>query len=166
MTGLLFRNRPLHPLSQSAGYAILAMSCLADPGGAPIMIHEVAGRIKAPKPYLYKVFNALTKAGLVSSRRARQGGVILVRPAREVTLNQIAVAMDGERWRTSCLMGLSACSDGVPCPVHSFWTAERKRIFHELQSATLADVARFERTLPDLEGPLVPAFEVPSLALA
>jgi Rrf2 family protein len=125
------------------------MSCLADPDGAPIMILEVAERIQAPGPYLYKVFNALTKAGLVSSRRARQGGVKLVRPAREITLDQIAEAMDGEQWRSSCLMGLTTCSDGAPCPVHRFWTAERQRIFHELQTATLAEVTRFERSLPE-----------------
>ena len=70
----------------------------------------------------------------------------LARPAREITLETIAVAVDGEDWKESCLLGLSTCSDERACPVHAFWTAERKRIQAELQQTTLADVARFERT--------------------
>jgi Rrf2 family protein len=136
----------LHPLSQSAGYAILALSCLDDPGGEPIMVQDVAQWIGAPGPYLSKVFHALGKARLVDTKRGRRGGVILVRPAKEITLEQIADAMDGDEWRTSCLLGLTTCSDERACPVHAFWTTERTRIYNELQGTTLADVARFERS--------------------
>ena len=110
------------------------------------MVQEVADWIGAPGPYLSKVFHALGKAQLVVTKRGRRGGVVLMRPAKEITLDQIAEAMDGDGWRTSCLLGLATCSDERACPVHAFWTEERTRIFNELQSATLADVARFERT--------------------
>ena len=136
----------MHPLSQSAGYAILALSCLEDPGGSPVLVQDVAVWIGAPGPYLSKVFHALGKAQLVTTKRGRNGGVTLARPAREITLETIAVAVDGEDWKESCLLGLSTCSDERACPVHAFWTAERKRIQAELQQTTLADVARFERT--------------------
>lgn len=136
----------MHPLSQSAGYAILALSCLDDPGGEPILVQDVAEWIGAPGPYLSKVFHALGKAQLVATKRGRNGGVILMRPAREITVDQIASAMDGEEWQSSCLLGLATCSDERACPVHHFWTEERKRILRELQVTTLADVAKFERT--------------------
>ena len=110
------------------------------------MVQDVAARIGAPGPYLSKVFHALGKARIVDTKRGRHGGVILVRPAREVSLDEIADAMDGENWRTSCLLGLAECSDERACPVHAFWSEERVRIFNELQNVTLADVARFERT--------------------
>jgi len=143
---LLPGDPPLHPLSQSAGYAILALSCLDDPGGEPILVQSVAEWIGAPGPYLSKVFHALGKAQLVVTKRGRNGGVILMRPAREITLDMIAGAMDGEEWQSSCLLGLATCSDERACPVHTFWTEERVRILTELQTTTLADVARFERT--------------------
>ena len=136
----------MHPLSQSAGYAILALSCLDDPGGEPILVQSVAEWIGAAGPYLSKVFHALGKAKLVATKRGRNGGVILMRPAREITLDMIAGAMDGEEWQSSCLLGLATCSDERACPVHTFWTEERKRILNELVTTTLADVARFERT--------------------
>ena len=109
-------------------------------------MQDVAEWIGAPGPYLSKVFHALGKARLVATKRGRNGGVILMRPAKEITLDQIAGAMDGEEWQTSCLLGLATCSDERACPVHTFWTEERKRILQELQTTTLADVAKFERT--------------------
>ncbi len=136
----------MHPLSQSAGYAILALSCLDDPGGEPILVQDVATWIGAPGPYLSKVFHALGKAQLVATKRGRNGGVILMRPAREITLDMIASAMDGEEWQNSCLLGLATCTDERACPVHTFWSEERKRILAELHGTTLADVAKFERT--------------------
>ena len=110
------------------------------------MVQDVAQWIGAPGPYLSKVFHALGKARLVDTKRGRRGGVILVLPAKEITLEQIADAMDGDEWRTSCLLGLTVCSDERACPVHAFWTIERTRIYNELQNTTLADVARFERS--------------------
>lgn len=135
----------MHPLSQSAGYAILALSCLDDPGGEPVLVQDVAVWIGAPGPYLSKVFHALGRAQLVATKRGRNGGVILMRPAREITLDMIASAMDGEAWQTSCLLGLATCSDERACPVHAFWSVERRRILTEIQSTTLADVAQFQR---------------------
>ena len=109
-------------------------------------MQDVAEWIGAPGPYLSKVFHALGKAQLVATKRGRNGGVILMRPAKEITLDMIAAAMDGEEWQSSCLLGLATCSDERACPVHAFWTEERKRILLELQNTTLAHVAKFERT--------------------
>lgn len=134
------------PLSQSAGYAVLALSCLEDPGGSPLLVQEVATWIQAPGPYLAKVFNTLAKAGLVVAKRGNKGGVILARPAAEITLDEVAEALDSPAWREECLLGLTECTDERACPVHAFWKEERERIHAQLKGTTLADVARFERT--------------------
>lgn len=134
------------PLSQSAGYAVLALSCLEDPGGSPVLVQDVAEWTGAPGPYLAKVFNALTKAGLVVAKRGNKGGVILARPAVAITLDEVAEALDGTGWLCECLLGLTECTDERACPVHTFWKEEREKIHAQLKGTTLADVARFERT--------------------
>lgn len=136
---------PVLPLSQSAGYAVLALSALEDPGGSPVQVQEVAEWTGAPGPYLAKVFNTLTKAGIVVAKRGNKGGVLLARPAAEITLEAVAEAMDDSEWRCKCLLGLAECSDERACPVHAFWSQERETIHAQLASTTLADVARFER---------------------
>jgi Rrf2 family iron-sulfur cluster assembly transcriptional regulator len=133
------------PLSQSAGYAVLALSCLEDPGGESVLVQDVATWTGAPGPYLAKIFSALTKAGLVIGKRGNQGGVILARPAREIPLSELAEVLDSAGWRSECLLGLAECSDDRACPVHAFWKETREQIHGELLGVTLADVARFER---------------------
>lgn len=133
------------PLSQSAGYAVLALSCLDDPGGQPVLVQDVAAWTHAPGPYLAKIFSALAKAGMVIGKRGNQGGVILARPAKQIFLSELAEVLDSAGWRSSCLLGLVECSDERACPVHAFWKNERERIHGELTEVTLADVARFER---------------------
>lgn len=136
---------PVLPLSQSAGYAVLALSCLDDPGGQPVLVQDVAAWTGAPGPYLAKIFSTLTKAGLVIAKRGNQGGVILARPAKDIPLSELAEVLDGAGWHANCLLGLMECSDERACPVHAFWKQERERIQSQLLEVTLADVARFER---------------------
>ncbi|MCE1230001.1 MAG: Rrf2 family transcriptional regulator [Firmicutes bacterium] len=135
------------PLSQSAGYAVLALSCLEDPGGSPVLVQDVAALTGAPGPYLAKLFSTLAKAGLVMAKRGNQGGVMLARPAKNIPLSELAEVLDGAGWRSNCLLGLMECSDERGCPVHTFWSAERARIHQELSAVTLADVTEFERKL-------------------
>jgi Rrf2 family protein len=133
------------PLSQTAGYAVLALSCLQDPGGTPALVQDVAARTGIPRAYLSKLMNQLTHKGLVLAKRGNKGGVTLAQPAQEITLDIIAEAVDGDAWRRECLIGLSTCSDERGCPTHSFWKEERERIYAHLQQNTLADIAHFER---------------------
>lgn len=133
------------PLSQTAGYAVLALSCLDDPGGAPALVQDVAARTGIPRAYLSKLMNSLAHKGLILAKRGNKGGVVLAQPAREITLDVIAEAVDGDAWRRTCLLGFSTCLDDRACPAHAFWKEERERIHAHLQQNTLADIASFER---------------------
>ncbi|HEX9081442.1 MAG TPA: Rrf2 family transcriptional regulator [Holophagaceae bacterium] len=133
------------PLSQTAGYAVLALSCLDDPGGVPALVQDIAARTGIPRAYLSKLMNSLAHKGLILAKRGHKGGVILTQPAREITLDVIAEAVDGDGWRHDCLLGFNTCSDERACPTHTFWKEERERIHAHLQQNTLADIARFER---------------------
>lgn len=133
------------PLSQTAGYAVLALSCLEDPGGMPVLVQDVATRTGIPRAYLSKLMNSLVHKGLIRAKRGNKGGVLLAQPAREITLDVIAEAVDGDAWRRDCLLGFSSCTDDRGCPTHTFWREERERIHSHLRQNTLADIASFER---------------------
>ena len=130
------------PLSQSSGYAVLAMSCLEDPGGKPTLVVDVAARTGFPRPYLSKMIHKLAKKGLVVARRGHHGGVVLARPSTEITLEDLSDAIDGSAWRNRCLMGLLGCSDHSPCVLHEFWHTTLDQIMARLRSVTLADLAQ------------------------
>jgi Rrf2 family protein len=132
------------PLSQSSGYAVLAMSCLEDPGGKPALVVDVAARTGFPRPYLSKMIHKLAKVGLVLAKRGNKGGVVLSLPAKEITLDLIAEAVDGAKWREQCLLGFKDCSDERACPAHTFWKSERDHIHRCLKDISLEEVRTFE----------------------
>lgn len=132
-------------LSQTSGYAILALSCLDSTGGKPALARQIAACTGIRLPYLSKMLHALTRSGLIESKRGYRGGFQLARPAEQITLREVAEAIEGRKWLPQCLLGLEKCLDERTCPTHAFWSKQRQQIEKELTRLTLRDVAEFER---------------------
>lgn len=130
-------------LSQTAGYSILALSCLDEEHW--LLAQDIAERTGAPKPYLSKILHALAKADVIRAKRGYRGGFRLARPAEQISLIDIVEAVEGTAWRARCLLGLETCTDERACPTHEFWKQERARIYECLARISLKDVAEFEK---------------------
>ena len=131
-------------LSQTSGYAILALSCLEETGESWTLAKDITQRVDVPGPYLSKILHALAKANLIHAKRGYRGGFRLARNAEAITLLDIVEAVDGTAWASRCMLGLETCSDERACPTHAFWKAERARIQAGLRSLSLKHVADFE----------------------
>lgn len=132
-------------LSRTAGYAILALSCLDDAAERWILLKDIVGTVEVPGPYLAKILHALTKAGVIHAKRGYRGGFRLTRPAAQVSIAEIADAVEGESWLGGCMLGFAQCSDERACPAHTLCVSERMRLRSFLEKLTLRDVAKFER---------------------
>ncbi|UCD75477.1 MAG: Rrf2 family transcriptional regulator [Phycisphaerales bacterium] len=128
-------------LSQTTGYAILALSLLADRDDRWVLSKEIASVTGIPRPFLSKILHALGKSGLVRAKRGYRGGVALARPAAQISLWDVSVAVEGSDFLPQCMIGLAECSDLICCPTHDFWMKERARIERELRRVSLALVA-------------------------
>jgi Rrf2 family protein len=135
-------------LSQTTGYAALALSCLAYDQADWLLTRQIAACTYIPPAYLSKVLHSLTGAGLLEAKRGYHGGFRLARPASEITLAHVVAAVEGEDWSERCLLGLEGCSDDRSCPTHAFWGVERERIRGRLEQVTLQQIADFEHSLP------------------
>ena len=132
-------------LSQTTGYAILALACMEGPDGECVQVRDIATRTGITKPYLSKLIHALGLAGLVDSRRGHGGGVRLSRSPSKISVLEIVEAVDGPHVFDRCLMGMEGCSDHRACPAHAYWKPMRMKIRAKLAATTLASVIRFER---------------------
>lgn len=132
-------------LSQTCGYAILALSCLHECGGRWVLARDIARCTGIPQPYLSKVLHSLARRGLIVAKRGYRGGFALAQAPDRISLLDVAEAVDGEQAVPRCLLGLAECSPERACPTHQFWQRERERIMTELQRLTLAEAAQFER---------------------
>ncbi|MFO0838488.1 MAG: Rrf2 family transcriptional regulator [Phycisphaerae bacterium] len=131
-------------LSQSVGYAAIALGRVAAAGGAPVLIKDIAEDCDIPSPYLAKIVNSLARKSILATQRGVGGGVTLARPAGEISLFDLCVAMDDPIVQARCMLGVAVCSDERSCPAHRFWKAAREEQAEFLRTTTVADITSFE----------------------
>jgi Rrf2 family transcriptional regulator, iron-sulfur cluster assembly transcription factor len=130
--------------TQSTGYAIQALACAAGAAGQPCLIREIAKRRGIPKPYLARVISRLARQGLIATQRGYGGGILLRRPARDLSLLEVVEAMEGKAWIGPCTLGMGDCNDQCTCPLSGVWLGLRKKVQEQLRRRTLADVVAAE----------------------
>jgi len=103
-------------------------------------VREVAARSGVPEAYLAKIFQRLSRAGLVRSFRGPGKGVELGRAPRAITLAALVRAAEGPMISEGCVFGLASCPNDTPCPLHRDWAPLQASIRERMENTTLADL--------------------------
>ncbi|MEP6832144.1 MAG: Rrf2 family transcriptional regulator [Gemmatimonas sp.] len=128
-------------LSATSDLAIRAILVLGRQyGKRPVRADEVADVIGAPRNYLGKILNSLTKQGLVASARGPSGGFQLVVAPSELTLARVVDCFDERAPRGKCLLGAVPCDLQTPCDAHHRWTEVLSARRAPLCNTTVADL--------------------------
>lgn len=149
-------------LSVTAEYALRAILVLARDGATrPLRADEVADATGAPRNYLAKTLNALTRAGVVSSSRGPSGGFTLAVRPDTLTVAQVVDLFDEPRPQTRCLLGNGPCDPLRPCAAHHCWNALKTASRAPLATTTIASLLAGAPAAPGLAASTA---EVPTLA--
>ncbi|MEP0546914.1 MAG: Rrf2 family transcriptional regulator [Rhodothermales bacterium] len=133
-------------LSRRCEYAIRAVLYLASQtSAAPLPVREVSRTLEVPHAFLAKTVRDLVRADIVSTQPGTGGGLTLARPAAELTLKDVVLAVDGPELFEACVLRLPGCGELQPCPLHEAWVQTRERIDRMLSAATLDAVAEATR---------------------
>jgi len=134
-------------LSHTTTYAIKALACLDHPNCANRHIRDIALCTGIPRSYLAKVFNALSRRGLIKAKRGYKGGISLARPASQITLLQIIEAIEGPDWISPCLLAGEKCPPGFRCPTKAFWDKFKRDLVRLLEKTTLERIIAVRRAM-------------------
>jgi Rrf2 family iron-sulfur cluster assembly transcriptional regulator len=122
----------------------MAMADLAtrEGGSEPVSLGEIAQSQDISLSYLEQLFAKLRKGGLVVSVRGPGGGYRLSRPAAELRVGDIIMAVDEPISATRCKPGSAIGCTGTAsrCITHDLWEELGRQIHVFLSSVTLADV--------------------------
>ena len=154
-------------ITRGSDYAILGLLRLAQAGNRPIvMLSEIAEQEDLPESYLAKVFQALTHAGLVRSRRGVRGGFALARAPESITLKQIIEAVEGPIALSPCLHLDQYCRRQASCVVRSVLADAEAVIAETFARTTLADMLakQAQAAAPVLAMPKMPVRTVSAIA--
>lgn len=128
-------------LSKLTDYAIVVMSEMARRVGTVHTVAQLADRTGVPAPTVAKLMKSLTPAGLTTSHRGAAGGYALTRPATDITIADIVVALDGPIALTACVEGAGEeCGVESLCPMRGGWEKINAAIRGALEQVTLADM--------------------------
>lgn len=127
-------------VSEAANLAIHALTYLANNTDLqPVSTGHVAQALGASNNHLSKVFQRLTKVGLVKSIRGPQGGFYLAWEPKDITLLEIYEAIDGALGTDSCLLGHTSC-DRKHCVFGDLVPSIHKQVHQHFSNTTLEDL--------------------------
>src|SRR5215208_6281746 len=117
----------------------------------PVSLKAVADAENLPLAYLERIAALLKKSGLVEATRGAHGGYLLARPAEEITMDDVVLALEGAIAPMDCFLddrdGRVACSHGDDfgtCATKLLWTRVQLGVIRSLQRTTLAELVEFD----------------------
>ncbi|MSR90239.1 RrF2 family transcriptional regulator [Inconstantimicrobium porci] len=127
-------------LSTKGKYGVKAMVELAiNYGGDPISIKIIGKRQDISEYYLEQLFSSLRKAKLIKSIRGAQGGYVLSRDPKYITVAEIMDVLEGPIEIADCIDGIS-CDNIDCCATRLLWKRIKESIDTVLLSTTLEDI--------------------------
>ena len=122
-------------------YACRAMTQLAKrhEQGVVSSIDQLAEAEEIPAKYLAQILSDLRNGGLVESRRGKQGGYLLARDPKTISLKDLVSVVEGD-WSGDVDRAPGESGESVVEAWNGLWARFQK----EAQAISLADLARRE----------------------
>jgi FeS assembly SUF system regulator len=149
-------------LSRLADYGIVIMTHMARISERQQTAPEIAAQTHLPLPMASKILKGLVHAGLMVSHRGAKGGYGLARAARDITVADVIVALEGPIALTACIEhGPGECDLESLCPARANWRRINDAIREALEGITLLEMAQavpaaFGVPIGELAGPARP----------
>jgi Rrf2 family protein len=129
-------------LTRAADYAVRVMIHLAArPGNQRLLLSELSRATAAPESFLSKILQALTRGGLISSRRGHAGGFGILSRGRSASMREVIEAVDGPVCLNLCMLSGLSCERKTWCPAHPVWERAQRALLEVLESTSVAELA-------------------------
>ena len=134
-------------LSQKCQYALRAIFELSKSyGQGPVKIGKVAQAQAIPQRFLEAILSQLKHGGFVESRRGNEGGYMLSRSPKGLSVGEVIAFVEGPLGPVGCITGGS----GDSCPLHGncvfmeMWEEAREAVSKVYRGTTFDDLLRRE----------------------
>ena len=129
-------------ITRQADYALRAMLFLArmDPTKRAAT-SQIAEMQHIPPSFLAKIISQLSIAGLIHTSRGARGGVLLARPAEQISVLEVVEAIDGPMELNECTSGAGGCPFGENCPLRPIWRDTQRELIEKLRNTNFAQLA-------------------------
>lgn len=126
-------------ISTKGRYALRIMIDIAEHEPQITSVNELAARQEISVKYAEAIVGALSRAGLLVSRRGKTGGYVLSKSAEAITAGDILRAGEGSLATVACLYApVNPCPRAAGCKTLPFWRALDRHIAGFCDSVSLS----------------------------
>jgi len=130
-------------ITRSGEYGLRGLLFLAkEPAEKWVLVSKISRDQNIPETFLAKIFQRLSRAGLLRSSRGSKGGFSLGKPPNKITMREVIEAIEGPIALNRCLLKEGECEQEEVCPIHRVWEQAQRRIIDILDRTTMQDLAK------------------------
>jgi len=135
-------------LTRAADYGVRVMVHLvAQEAQRRTSLSALARATGTPESFLSKVLQALTRGGLLVSRRGQAGGFEISPRGWNSSMRDVIEAVDGPIRLNICLASGMSCARKAWCPAHPVWVQAQQAMLDVLETARIQDLAYASRAI-------------------
>lgn len=127
-------------LGKLTDYATVILSYMARDLANRHTAIEIAGTTGIAQTTVSKILKLLVKEKVLNSTRGAKGGYRLAKAPKQVTVVDIIHALEGPIALTECSISHQGCEQASGCEIRGNWGLINQKIYHALESITLADM--------------------------
>ncbi|MFQ6007607.1 MAG: RrF2 family transcriptional regulator [Candidatus Zixiibacteriota bacterium] len=127
-------------------YGMLGLLYLAEKDKAVITpLSEISQFQDIPEKFLAKIFQSLSKAGIVRSHRGVRGGFTLAKDPAKLSVKEILEAIQGPYHLMKCIPDFDTCKKDEFCALRELLILAEDRLVSTFEEYTLADLSQWQR---------------------
>jgi Rrf2 family iron-responsive transcriptional regulator len=138
-------------INRQTDYAVRVLLALAKRGeSARLSSTEIQQEMLIPPALMPRIVAQLAREGLLDTFPGREGGLMLPRPASQITLRDVVEAFEGPILLSECLQvkGEDDCPFQSNCPVRSKWGRVQAAMLREMAAITFEDLVKESLGIP------------------
>lgn len=112
-------------------------------------LSEISETQGVPEKFLAKIFQSLSKSGLVRSHRGVKGGFSLGRPAGQISIREIVETIQGPYFISKCLHTSDVC-DRKNCPLKPLLGKAQNALTDIFDRHSVADLLTWNKEAVEL----------------
>lgn len=116
-------------------------------GKGPINLKSISEKYSIPESYLEQLLGKLKKSGYIETIRGKQGGYLLAKEPKDITVGMILRALEGDISSSDCLKN-DKCGKENTCVTRIIFEDIEKSINNIIDNTTLQDMVQKRNEFP------------------
>ena len=128
-------------ITNQADYALRSMLYIAQYAESQLIpSNKIAEEMQISRIFLSRINSQLVNAGLIRTRRGARGGVMLAKPAADISVYDVVTTIDGPITLIDCIADPESCPLSPDCPYRTFWEETQNALIARMKAVSLQDM--------------------------